>query len=68
MYKEECKQLAKNGSLVLVDDEGVLVRRKVIKAFAHRSGRFSEWGVDFSEPLSDGSVGITYGFIRKVVS
>lgn len=68
MYKEISKNLAAKGALVLVNDEGNLVQRKATKAFAHRNGRYSEWGVIFDSPLSDGSVGVVYSLIKEVVS
>lgn len=68
MFKEKCKQLAASGSLVLVNDEGGVVQRKATKAFAHRNGRHSEWGVIFDRPLSDGSVGVVYSLIKGVVA
>lgn len=67
MWKEISQLLAKRKSLVMVDDCGVIVQRRVIKAFASRCGRASQWGVKFDKPLSDGSTGVVFSFIKKVL-
>lgn len=64
--KEISKALARNRATVSVIDNGELVERVAVKAFGSRAGRFSYWGIIFDKPLSDGSVGVTYDFIKAV--
>jgi hypothetical protein len=71
--KEICKNLAAREAKVLVKDgyneDGTpnIVKRTVVRAFGLKKGRSSYWGVDFSEPLSDGSTGVTFQYIVDVV-
>ncbi len=65
--KEVSKELARRKATVLVADEGELVERVAVKAFGHKAGRWSYWGVEFDKPLSDGATGVTYNIIKAVL-
>ena len=53
-YYNESKELV--GKTILVNDQGVLVERKVTKAYGTKSGRDSYWGVELDKPLEDGCI------------